>query len=102
MSWWDDISDEWDKLDLKAEVDELWSSEKDGIQDRAKKDAANYLKDQIKGKTADDKVKSDSAAIPNATQQTVNHTGETGKKGMNWQAIGAGVGLLGIAAKFMK
>ncbi len=94
MSWWED---------LKDDADELWSGEKDKIKkdsrDQILSAATKEIKHAVNPKKSDRSVRSDSAAIPNANQQVVDGGG--GKKPMNWQAIGAGVGLLGILSKFV-
>lgn len=99
MAWYDSYLDE-----AKDYASSWWEEEKTDITDDAKEKAKDSVMDFFGSndeKSASASVKQDAAAQPNATQQTVSNAGGD-SKGLNWTAISAGVGLLGIAAKFMK
>lgn len=101
MSWWEDatssVSDWWDdegSKKAKGEVDKGLSSAFD--------DASDSVLGWF-GFDDEEKTKEDAAALPGATQKTVDQAPvpNAAKKGFNWTAVSAVVGGLGLAAKFL-
>jgi hypothetical protein len=107
MSLWDDLSagaSEWwndEKSDLASKAKGEVSSSIGGIWDNASDSVTSWFKGDDDG----EKVQKDSAALIGANQKSVeqNPAYQAQKKsGINWTAASVGVGLLGLAAKFMK
>jgi hypothetical protein len=105
MSLWDDLS---------SGASDWWSGEKDKVAGKAKSESSNYLTglwddasdsvtDWFKGGDDKEKAKQDSAALIGANQKTVSENPTVKQSsGINWTAASVGVGLLGLAAKFLK